>query len=280
MKLNRPAVLVSISLLTLGGLYYGFFRPGSEGADPQQVRHEPKAAPVLSRPAENAGVTTPSFPEKRPPEVVEPEAANAGVRAGPSGSPVKPGALPAAPAVRAITAARQTGRPAPAPADHEDPPARPAMGIRLAPDVRLPVAALPNDLNLNPIRQKALQHIIDEYYQTVAATVPARGSDGGGTPVAQGNGGKASDSPTDLAQTTAVQENGVDAPAGQAQPPVTTVVEENGEETVMIHNSPQVDAARERADLRFKALFGNAAYTRMTMNALLESRLPPVKTEP
>jgi hypothetical protein len=115
------------------------------------------------------------------------------------------------------------------------------VGIRLAPDVRLPAAALPNDLNLNPITQKALQHIIDEFYQSVAAAVPDPGnSAGSGTPV----------------------------------------VEENGEETRVIHNSPAVDAARMHADLRFKALFGHAAYNRMTMNALLESRLPTVTTEP
>ena len=233
MKLNRPTVLACISLLTLGGLYFGFFRPGSEVADLKQVRHEPKAPPVLTRAAENAGASTPSFPDKRSPGSESPDA---GVRAGPSGMPGKPTAAPARPEVRAIAADRQTSRPAPAPtqpvADRENKPAPAPVGIRLAPDVRLPVAALPNDLNLNPIRQKALQHIIDEYYQTVAAAVPT-------------------------------------------QPNGTAMIEENGEETVVIHNSPEVDAARKRADLRFKALFGDAAYTRMTMNALLESRLPP-----
>ena len=277
MKLNRPTVLACISLLTLGGLYFGFFRPGSEVADMKQVRHEPKAPPVLTRAAENAGVSTPSFPDKRSPESESPDA---GVRAGPSGIPDKPTAAPARPEVRASAADRQTSRPASAPtqpvADRENRPAPAPVGIRLAPDVRLPVAALPNDLNLNPIRQKALQHIIDEYYQTVAAAVPARGGDGGANPVAQGNGGKASDGTADPAQTANKKGAEVPAdPAAPAQPDFTRVVEENGEETVMIHNSPEVDAARKLADQRFKALFGKAAYTRMTMNALLESRLPP-----
>lgn len=233
MKLNRPTVLACISLLTLGGLYFGFFRLGSEVAGLKQVRHEPKTSPVLIHAAENAGVSNSSFRDKKSPESESPDA---GVQVGSSGIPGKPTAAPVRPEVQATAADRQTSHPAPTPtqpvADRENNPAPAPVGIRLAPDVRLPVAALPNDLNLNPIRQKALQHIIDEYYQAVAAAVPA-------------------------------------------QPNSTAVIEGNGEETVVIHNSPAVDAARKRADLRFKALFGDAAYNRMTMNALLESRLPP-----
>lgn len=44
--------------------------------------------------------------------------------------------------------------------------------------------------------------------------------------------------------------------------------------TVLVSNGPNVDAARKRADYRFRALFGNAAYNRMTMNSVLESHLP------
>ena len=264
MKLNRSATLASISLLTLGGLYYGFFRSGSEVADPKQARHEPKAPPVLIRPAENAGVTTSSFPEKQASESIESESADAGVSAGPPGSPNKLIATPAVPEVWPTVENRQTNHSTPTPtttqpvADRADKPARTPVGIRLAPDVRLPAAALPNDLILNSITQEALQHIIDEFYQAVAATVPTPGSGEGSTPVG----------------------NAENAPADSTQPAGTPMLEENGEQTVVINNSPAVDVARMHADLRFKALFGHAAYNRMTMNALLESRLPPVKTEP
>ena len=44
--------------------------------------------------------------------------------------------------------------------------------------------------------------------------------------------------------------------------------------TVLVSNGPIVDEARKRADYRFRALFGNAAYNRITMNSVLESRLP------
>lgn len=256
MKLNRPAVLASISLLALGGLYYAFFRPGSEIADPKQVRHEPQTPQALIRPAKSTGSIAPLSPEESSREVVESEAVDSGVQKRLSGSTVKPTLPLTTPETRAIAADHQTSSTAPTPASPEDQPARPSMGIRLAPDVRLPVAALPNDLKLNPIRQQALQNIIDEYYQTVAAAVPAPGSDGGGTAAAKGAAGES------------------------AQPDFTTVTEENGEETVIIHNSPAVEAARARADYLFKALFGKAAYNRMTMNTLLESRLPDSPTKP
>lgn len=285
MKLNRPAILTSISLLTLGGLYYGFFRPVSEVADLKLARHEPKAPSVLIRPAENAGLTTRSFPKKQAPESIESKSADAGILADPQESPNKRVATSTAPEVLANVANRQTNHPTltltqPV-ADRADKPARPPVGIRLASDVRLPAAALPNDLILNPITQEALQHIIDEFYQAVAATVSTPGSGEGSIPV--GNAGKISEDSTDSVQsmgTRAVKGKSANAPADSTQPAGMPMVEENGEQTVMIHNSPAVDGARMRADLRFKALFGHAAYNRMTMNALLESRLSPVRTEP
>ena len=56
----------------------------------------------------------------------------------------------------------------------------------------------------------------------------------------------------------------------------TDLIEESetGELTRVITNGPAVDEARKRADARFKALFGFQAYNRMTMNTLLEARLP------
>lgn len=48
----------------------------------------------------------------------------------------------------------------------------------------------------------------------------------------------------------------------------------SGDKTVVVSNGPVAESARQRADYRFRALFGNAAYNRMTMNSALEARLP------
>lgn len=45
---------------------------------------------------------------------------------------------------------------------------------------------------------------------------------------------------------------------------------DNGERTMVVTNGPLAEAARKRADQRFRALFGNAAYNRITMNAQME----------
>ena len=44
--------------------------------------------------------------------------------------------------------------------------------------------------------------------------------------------------------------------------------------TILIHPGPAVESARKRANETYRALFGDEAYGQMTMNALLESRLP------
>lgn len=51
-------------------------------------------------------------------------------------------------------------------------------------------------------------------------------------------------------------------------------LEGEDEPTVVVSNGAIAEAARQRADYRFRALFGNAAYNRMTMYSALESRLP------
>lgn len=112
-------------------------------------------------------------------------------------------------------------------------------GLRLAPDVRLPAAALPVDFKMSPVAEKALKNIVDDYYRDLAAAMTPEldaanhGGDGG------------------------VIETG-----------------ENGEKTVVVTNGKVADDARKRADARFKALFGNAAFNRMTIQSALESRLP------
>ncbi len=44
--------------------------------------------------------------------------------------------------------------------------------------------------------------------------------------------------------------------------------------TIVIELGPAVDRARATANETYRALFGDAAYNRMTMNAVLESQLP------
>lgn len=119
------------------------------------------------------------------------------------------------------------------------PAALPPVGLRLAPDVRLPVAAMPHDLKITPIAQQALEQILTDYYGDLAAGLKSPQS--GDTP-------------------------------HEGQGPLEE--SETGELTQIITNGPATDAARERADNRFKALFGNAAYNRMTMKTVLERQAP------
>ena len=124
------------------------------------------------------------------------------------------------------------------------PAAQPPVGLRLAQDVRLPVAAMPHDLKITPIAQQALEQIVADYYRDLAAGLKNQPS--GDTPE-------------------------------QTQVPLEE--SETGELTQIITNGPATDAARERADYRFKALFGNAAYNRLTMKAVLELQAPVTLSE-
>lgn len=113
------------------------------------------------------------------------------------------------------------------------------IGLRLAPDVRLPLAAMPLDFNVSPVAQKAREQIVQDYYQEIASALL-----------------------TDQSGNSHASDN--------------TLIEEpeTGELTRVVTNGLTVDAARKRADYRFKVLFGNKAYNRMTMNTLLEARTP------
>jgi hypothetical protein len=106
-------------------------------------------------------------------------------------------------------------------------------GIQLAPDVRLPVAALPIDFKTNEVTARMLDIIVSDYYRDLAAGVTGDGNE-------------------DRA----------------------TLIEEGGEQTIIVSNGPEAEAARHRADWRFRTIFGKDAFNRMSMQSNLEARLP------
>lgn len=109
----------------------------------------------------------------------------------------------------------------------------PPPGVQLAPEVRLPVAALPIDFETNEVTAKMLELIVTDYYSDLAA--------------------------------------GVSEDVEEIQ---TSRLEENGEITILVKNGPIAEAARQRADWRFRAIFGKEAFNRMSMQSNLEARLP------
>ncbi len=98
---------------------------------------------------------------------------------------------------------------------------------------------MPHDLKLSPIAQQALEQIVIDYYRDLAAGLKSPQS---------------GDS------------------ADEAQVPLEESA--TGELTRIIPNGPATDAARKRADYRFKALFGNAAYNRLTMKTAMDLQAP------
>lgn len=56
--------------------------------------------------------------------------------------------------------------------------------------------------------------------------------------------------------------------------PEASGAESGTKDTVVIHPSPEVELAREKANETYRALFGDAAYDQMTMRALMEAQLP------
>jgi hypothetical protein len=118
------------------------------------------------------------------------------------------------------------------------------QGIQLAEDVKLPAvilainAAERNPQNKMPAPVAAAMHgIVDTFYQELAESV-------------------AKDVAEKKSETSAE----------------TTVAIEN--DTVLIHPGPAVERARDHANQMYRALFGDAAYNQMTMNAVMESQLP------
>ncbi len=120
----------------------------------------------------------------------------------------------------------------------ENTSAAPPPGIRLAPDVRLPLAALPVDFRTNEITARMLDTIVADYYRDLAAGVTGEGNDHG-----------------------------------------TTRIEDNAGTTVVVRNGPAAEAARQRADWRFRTIFGKDAFNRMSMQSNLEARLPVADSE-
>ncbi|NQX02319.1 hypothetical protein HQ447_16795, partial [bacterium] len=62
--------------------------------------------------------------------------------------------------------------------------------------------------------------------------------------------------------------------AGAADAEGSAAVAPESGDTIVIHPGPAVEQARERANETYRALFGDAAFDRMTMHALMESQLP------
>ena len=116
--------------------------------------------------------------------------------------------------------------------------AAPLPGIQLAPDVRLPLAALPIDFQTNEVTARMLDIIVSDYYRDLASGV-----------------------------------------TGEADDEASTRIEDNGETTIVVKNGPAAEAARQRADWRFRAIFGKDAFNRMSMQSNLEARLPVADAE-
>lgn len=107
-------------------------------------------------------------------------------------------------------------------------------GIQLAPEVRLPVAALPVDFVTNEVTKRMLDLIVTDYYRDLAAEVSQ-----------------------DEEETQSKRLTG-----------------DNGETTILVRNGPAAESARKRADWRFRTIFGKHAYNRLSMHSNLEARLP------
>jgi hypothetical protein len=155
----------------------------------------------------------------------------------------------------------------------------PPVGIRLAPDVRLPVAAMPIDFKISSVAEEARKQIVVDYYREVAQAVRGSMSAAGevaAPPQQPAAGGPAQVSGT-VMDSASLKQAATEGHEPEETPgvPVGESIEDSEDgPTVVITNRPEVEEARKRADWRFKALFGANAYNRMTMNSLIEARLP------
>lgn len=124
----------------------------------------------------------------------------------------------------------------------QSPPVTNTPGIRLADDVKLPAVILALNAaekdTLHPVPAPiaaAMRAIVSTFYQELA----------------------------DSARLT---------PAGAIPDATDTATED--EITILIKPGPAVERARARANETYRALFGDAAFSRATMNATLEVQLP------
>lgn len=255
--MKKIVTMTIASIVLAGGLFYALSlvnqrpSPAPTPAAPISAKPGKRTTGIVPAPVNGASVDTSTGNDA----TGETAQVAADVVAGPGGTAAKPEqrltAVPQPLKIRSEgnqSASRSKAKEDPTAVNREEPAKSKApIGLRLAPDVRLPVAAMPLHFNVSPVAQKALEQIVEDYYRELAS------------PPTQPQ-------PTD--------------PSGKTNPAVAPatpdVIEEseNGELTRVITNSPAVDAARKRADYRFKALFGNKAYNEMTMNTLLEARTP------
>ena len=116
----------------------------------------------------------------------------------------------------------------------------PLPAIQLADDVRLPAALMPHDTSKeSPVVAAARAAIGDRFYRELQEIA-------------------AKDSVTDPAT--------IDSAAKDSAAEPTTVV---------IHQSPATENALKRANEQYRALFGDEAFNRKTMDTQLEVKLPP-----
>jgi hypothetical protein len=162
------------------------------------------------------------------------------VRQGPSGAERGGEAEAAAPSKETPETASTNIPPTSTVPQPESPPATPARGIQLADNVQLPAVILALNSALKDPNKK----------------VPA--------PVAAAMQGIIDTFYQDLAVSV------------QNDPAIggTEVSSTETDSTILIQPGPAVESARKRANETYRALFGDEAYGQMTMNALLESRLP------
>lgn len=246
--MRKIAITSSVCILLLGALFYGLIlknQPGFREPAPKAPFLKKTEAPTASvprEPAANGSSPISAFGNETSGQI-DPEI-------GMSRANVKT----TQPQTAGLQEANQPvlgNRASPKPQPVEDPASLAAqsqapIGVRLAPDVRLPAAAMPLDFKISSVAKKVLDGIVMDYYREISS-------------IPQNQNG--SDDSTNANAADVVEEP------------------ETGELTRIVRNSPAVDEARKRADARFKALFGWQAYNRMTMNTLLEARRPPLPEE-
>lgn len=247
MNPRQTCLTATACLLLAGALIYGL-----NLTKPEIARDFPAPASVGSRPTAPPSPLSPSSastdaPSRKSTETIAPSTGESVRReANPRKTPAD-GVARAEPSPPLQPRIRKPDRDSPESVADEPleqavadvPAAQPPVGLRLAPDVRLPVAAMPHDLKLSPIAQQALEQIVTDYYRDLAGGLKSPQS--GDTP-------------------------------GEPQMPLEESA--TGELTRIITNGPATDDARRRADYRFKALFGNAAYNRLTMKTAMDLQAP------
>lgn len=248
--MRKIAIITSGCILLLGGLFYGWSfknQPPSKVPAPEvSLLTQPgNATAILPAELSSKGASPIPASGNRPSGQTDPEngTGEAGVK------PRQPQTSLTEEPNRRSSIDRTSSNPEPMedPVPLEPEQSQAPMGIRLAPNVRLPAAAMPLDFKVSPVAKKVLDQIVADYYREVALSPSSKDQ--------YGNANPADSSTPDLIEKS-----------------------ETGELTRVITNGPAVDSARKRADARFKALFGFQAFNRMTMNTLLEARTP-VPTE-